>query len=149
MDGITKADVIRVAIASEHRMGVRTGGMDVSPDIIDIMEPRLCIAKALLHIAISFSSRKNQLITPSILLSRPSSRPLTSPTIHRHRNNQFPDSTRTSILSTRTIQSPCRRNAMRHTITRTRLGTRFQTSFSWEKRIGRQSGAQRGIGDVG
>lgn len=28
--GITKGDVVRLAIASEHRMGLRTGGMDVS-----------------------------------------------------------------------------------------------------------------------
>jgi len=29
-EGITKGDVVRLAIASEHRMGLRTGGMDVS-----------------------------------------------------------------------------------------------------------------------
>jgi galactokinase len=29
-EGITKGDVVKMAIASEHRMGLRTGGMDVS-----------------------------------------------------------------------------------------------------------------------
>lgn len=28
--GLTKGDVVKLAIASEHRMGLRTGGMDVS-----------------------------------------------------------------------------------------------------------------------
>lgn len=28
--GVTKGDIVRLAIASEHRMGLRTGGMDVS-----------------------------------------------------------------------------------------------------------------------
>lgn len=28
--GLTKGDIVKLAIASEHRMGLRTGGMDVS-----------------------------------------------------------------------------------------------------------------------
>ena len=29
-DGVSKGDVVGLAMASEHRMGLRTGGMDVS-----------------------------------------------------------------------------------------------------------------------
>jgi galactokinase len=33
-EGISKGDVVAMAMASEHRMGLRTGGMDVSVNII-------------------------------------------------------------------------------------------------------------------
>ena len=29
-EGVSKSDVVAMAMASEHRMGLRTGGMDVS-----------------------------------------------------------------------------------------------------------------------
>jgi hypothetical protein len=33
-EGISKGDVVAMAMASEHRMGLRTGGMDVSRDTV-------------------------------------------------------------------------------------------------------------------
>ena len=56
IQGITKSDVVRLAMASEHRMGLRTGGMDVggrSPSWTDEQQAAsaLCLPNTLLHLA--------------------------------------------------------------------------------------------------
>lgn len=47
LSGLNKGDIVKLALASEHRMGLRNGGLDVS---IDITNALLTVALGISHV---------------------------------------------------------------------------------------------------